>query len=190
MKKQIRSLELTDIFETVEFPDAYKVSYLANAIVIPSYEDVRRDFGMVRAEYHLLLCLAHYAELTAQDIARMTRRPRNSISRAVHRMLKEGYIKSDFSNKLNEFEEKTSEHIEIDESSKITKVNYKNRKLAGLIEVMKHKNIYVVLNGHHRIAIMKSFLDNNIIKDKKILVKFEKSYFFEKVYLKIISILK
>lgn len=93
MKKQKRSLELTDIFETVEFPDAYKVSYLANAIVIPSYEDVRRDFGMVRAEYHLLLCLAHYAELTAQDIARMTRRPRNSISRAVHRMLKEGYIK-------------------------------------------------------------------------------------------------
>ncbi len=105
-------------------------------------------------------------------------------------ILKEGYIKSDFSNKLNEFEEKNSEHIEIDESSKITKVNYKNRKLAGLIEVMKHKNIYVVLNGHHRIAIMKSFLDNNIIKDKKILVKFEKSYFFEKVYLKIISILK
>lgn len=93
MNKKSRSLELTDIFETVEFPDAYKISYLANAIVIPSYEDIRRDFGMVRAEYHLLLCLAHYTALTAQDIARMTRRPRNSISRAVHRMLNEGYIK-------------------------------------------------------------------------------------------------
>ncbi len=92
MKQKTRAQTLTDIFETVEFPDAYKVSYLANAIVIPTYEDVRRDFGLVRAEYHLLLCLAHYPELTAQDVARMTRRPRNSISRAVHRMQDEGYL--------------------------------------------------------------------------------------------------
>ncbi len=31
-------------------------------------------------------------ELTAQDVANMTGRPRNSISRAVHRMLTEGYL--------------------------------------------------------------------------------------------------
>ena len=86
-------LNYSNIFEFVEFPDAYKVSYLANAIVFPTYEDVRKDFGLVRAEYHLLLCLAHYSELTAQDVARITRRPRNSISRAVHRMLDLGYLK-------------------------------------------------------------------------------------------------
>ena len=92
MKKETIKQELTDIFETVEFPDAYKTSYLANAIVHPTYDDIRRDFGLVRAEYHLLLCLAHYPTLTAQDVARMTRRPRNSISRAVHRMQNEGYL--------------------------------------------------------------------------------------------------
>ena len=86
-------LDYSNIFESVEFPDAYKVSYLANAIVFPTYEDVRKDFGLVRAEYHLLLCLAHYSELTAQDVARITRRPRNSISRAVHRMLDLGFLK-------------------------------------------------------------------------------------------------
>ena len=86
-------LDYSTIFESVEFPDAYKVSYLANAIVIPTYEDVRKDFGLVRSEYHLLLCLAHYSELTAQDVARITRRPRNSISRAVHRMLDLGFLK-------------------------------------------------------------------------------------------------
>ena len=32
------------------------------------------------------------ASETAQDVARITRRPRNSISRAVHRMLAEGYL--------------------------------------------------------------------------------------------------
>ena len=86
-------MDYSNIFEAVEFPDAYKVSYLANAIVFPTYEDVRKDFGLVRAEYHLLLCLAHYSELTAQDVARITRRPRNSISRAVHRMLDLGFLK-------------------------------------------------------------------------------------------------
>lgn len=80
------------IFETVEFPDAYRISYLANAMVVPAYEAIRREFGIIRAEYLLLLCLAHFPVLSAQDVARMTRRPRNSISRAVHRMLAEGYL--------------------------------------------------------------------------------------------------
>lgn len=93
MVKKKGDLDYSNIFEAVEFPDAYKVSYLANAIVFPTYEDVRKDFGLVRAEYHLLLCLAHYPELTAQEVARITRRPRNSISRAVHRMLDLGFLK-------------------------------------------------------------------------------------------------
>ena len=84
--------DLTRILDTVEFHDAYRISYLANAIVIPGYDAVKREFGLSRGEYLLLLCLSHFPVLTAQDVAKMTRRPRNSISRAVHRMLDEGYI--------------------------------------------------------------------------------------------------
>ena len=84
--------DLTRIFDTIEFPDAYRISYLANAIVIPAYDAVRRDFGIIRAEYLLLCCLSHYPELTAQEVARIARQPRNTVSRAVHRMLAEGYI--------------------------------------------------------------------------------------------------
>ncbi len=80
------------IFDTVEFRDAYRISYLANAIVMPSYDAVKRDFGIIRGEYLLLVCLSHFPELTAQDVARIARRPRNTVSRAVHRMLAEGYI--------------------------------------------------------------------------------------------------
>lgn len=86
------SLDLASIFERVEFKDAYRISYLANAIVVPGYDDIKRDFGIIRAEYLLLLCLAHFPVLTAQDVSTMTRRPRNSISRAVHRMLSVGYL--------------------------------------------------------------------------------------------------
>lgn len=86
------SQDLTSIFQSVEFSDAYRISYLANAIVVPGYDDIKRNFGIIRAEYLLLLCLAHIPVLTAQDVSTMTRRPRNSISRAVHRMISVGYV--------------------------------------------------------------------------------------------------
>lgn len=84
--------DLTRIFDTIEYPEAYRITYLANAIVFPAYDAIKRDFGLVRAEYILLVCLSHYDELTAQDVACISRRPRNTISRAVHRMLADGYL--------------------------------------------------------------------------------------------------
>lgn len=84
--------DLTRIFDTIEYPEAYRITYLANAIVFPAYADIKRDFGLVRAEYILLACLSHFSVLTAQDVAQISRRPRNTISRAVHRMLREGFI--------------------------------------------------------------------------------------------------
>ena len=80
------------MFDTVEFRDAYRISYLTNAIVMPTYEAIRRDFGIIRAEYMLLLCLAHFPVLTAGDVSRIARLPRNSLSRAVHRMLAQGCL--------------------------------------------------------------------------------------------------
>lgn len=84
--------DLTRIFDTIEYPEAYQITYLANAIVFPAYAAIKRDFGLVRAEYILLACLSHFEVLTAQDVARISRRPRNTISRAVHRMLEVGYL--------------------------------------------------------------------------------------------------
>ena len=84
--------DLTQIFDTIEFADAYRISYLANAIVMPAYDRVKREHGIIRAEYLLLCCLSHYPVLAAQDVARIARQPRNTVSRAVHRMMAEGYI--------------------------------------------------------------------------------------------------
>ncbi len=84
--------DLTQIFDTIEYPEAYRITYLANAIVFPAYSAIKKDFGLVRAEYILLACLSHFDALTAQDVARISRRPRNTISRAVHRMLDDGYL--------------------------------------------------------------------------------------------------
>ena len=90
--KSPRSPAAQDFLEKVEFQDAALISFVTSAIIVPAYDAVKRDFAIIRAEYMLLLCLAHFPALTAQDVSRLTGRPRNSISRAVHRMLSEGYI--------------------------------------------------------------------------------------------------
>ncbi|MEP1209272.1 MAG: MarR family transcriptional regulator [Rhizobiaceae bacterium] len=84
--------DLAEIFDEIEYPEAFRITYLANSIVFPAYGEIKRDFGLVRSEYILLACLSHFEELTAQDVARISRRPRNTISRAVHRMLAEGFL--------------------------------------------------------------------------------------------------
>lgn len=84
--------EAQDFLSRVEFGDAALLSFVTSAIIVPTYDVVKREFGIIRAEYMLLLCLSHYPVLTAQEVSRLTGRPRNSISRAVHRMVSEGYI--------------------------------------------------------------------------------------------------
>jgi len=88
-----KQLDVATFLDKVEFRDAALLSYVTSAIIIPTYDEIKNDFGIVRAEYLLLLCLSHFAVLTAQDVSRLTGRPRNSISRAVNRMLQKGYIK-------------------------------------------------------------------------------------------------
>ena len=85
--------DLSVIFERPTIRDTFRISYLANRLVLPAYDDIKRAYGLSRGEYLLLFCLSYIEELTAQDIAEMTGRPRNSISRAVHRMRDKGYLK-------------------------------------------------------------------------------------------------
>lgn len=84
--------DLTALFDRAENRHMYRLSYIANAMVLPAYDAIKRDYGLSRGEYLLIFCLSHMPVLTARDVAEMTKRPRNSISRAVHRMLSEGYI--------------------------------------------------------------------------------------------------
>ena len=85
--------ELSVIFKRPTIRDTFRISYLANRLVLPAYDDIKRAYGLSRGEYLLLFCLSYIEELTAQDVAKMPGRPRNSISRAVHRMLDKGYLK-------------------------------------------------------------------------------------------------
>ena len=87
-----RMRDFAVLFDTIEFADAYRTTYLAGSIARPAYDAIKQEFGIIRAEYVLLACLAHFDALTAQDVANIARRPRNTVSRAVHRMVAESYI--------------------------------------------------------------------------------------------------
>ncbi len=78
--------------DEVEFRDAALLSFVTSAIIVPAYDEIHACHGIIRAEYLLLLCLSHFDVLTAQDVSELTGRPRNSISRAVSRMVGKGYI--------------------------------------------------------------------------------------------------
>ena len=85
----------SDFLEKVEFRDAALLSFVTSAIIVPAYDAVKRDLGITRSEYLLLMALSHCSVLTAQDVSRLSGRPRNSISRAVHRMLAVGHLARD-----------------------------------------------------------------------------------------------
>ena len=85
-------LNPTEFLEKVEFRDAALMSFVVSAVIVPTYDAVKHDLGITRSEYLLLMCLSHYPVLTAQDVSRLSGRPRNSISRAVHRMLAVGHL--------------------------------------------------------------------------------------------------
>lgn len=84
---------IQEVLQCNEVRDLFRLSFLANATLLPLYETIQRDHGLNRAEYLLLFCLAQTPHLTAQDVANVTGRPRNSISRAVHRVLERGLIR-------------------------------------------------------------------------------------------------
>ena len=87
-------------------------------------------------------------------------------------ILKHGYITQKKSDIIKRFEKTISSHIEKDIENKITKVNYILNPFQGLIQVRKLDNSFIVLNGHHRLAILKVFKDLKIMNlSEKIEVK-------------------
>jgi len=84
--------DLRALFRQQPIGDTFRLSFMANSLVLPVYDEIKRRHGLNRGEYLLIHCLSFVPVMTAQDVARVTGRPRNSISRAVHRMLEEELI--------------------------------------------------------------------------------------------------
>ena len=58
----------------------------------PAFAEMESRLALHRDENNVLFCLAHYGQLTAKNISEFLCRPKNSISRAIERLLKKQLI--------------------------------------------------------------------------------------------------
>ncbi|MEM7734841.1 MAG: MarR family transcriptional regulator [Deinococcota bacterium] len=71
---------------------SYKLNYLANNFLGPLIPALKKRWNLSRTEFSVLYCLRQAGRLTAKDICEITGRPKNSVSRAVHTLLKRSIV--------------------------------------------------------------------------------------------------
>ncbi|WP_376093699.1 MarR family winged helix-turn-helix transcriptional regulator [Roseomonas sp. CCTCC AB2023176] len=81
------------ILDAPTITPGYRFSWLANFFSGPIYCGLESDPGLSRPELVVLFCLAHASGIPAAAICRATGRPKNSISRAIARLLAAGRIR-------------------------------------------------------------------------------------------------
>ena len=80
------------IFENEVIPLGWKINYLANYYSLVGNRELALQHGLTRQEFVILFCLTHGGEMTAQQVCEVCGRPKNTISRAVSKLLDKGAI--------------------------------------------------------------------------------------------------
>jgi DNA-binding MarR family transcriptional regulator len=73
--------------------DGFRLSLWSGFYTTPVFQGIERNFGLLRDENNILFCLTTYGPLTAKNISDVLGRPKNSISRAVERLLRRQLIR-------------------------------------------------------------------------------------------------
>lgn len=76
-----------------EIAFGYRVGYLFNHFSGPVYKWSTAELGIQRPDFATLFCIAHLDETTASDVVELTGIPKNSVSRAVNRLLQAGLVR-------------------------------------------------------------------------------------------------
>lgn len=81
------------ILDAPTITPGYRLSWLANFFSGPIYRDLEAEPGITRPEFIVIFCLAHAPGVSAAAICRATGRPKNSVSRAIARLLAAGRVR-------------------------------------------------------------------------------------------------
>jgi DNA-binding MarR family transcriptional regulator len=66
---------------------AYRMSFLTHCYMTPLSRLLETEYGLLFHEWVVLFCLGLQNGLSAKDVSDVTGRPKNTISRAVHKLL-------------------------------------------------------------------------------------------------------
>jgi MarR family transcriptional regulator, temperature-dependent positive regulator of motility len=83
---------LKRILKNNEIAYGYRIGYLFNQFSGPVYQWTTAELGLQRPEFAVLFCIAHLPETTATDVATLTGIPKNSVSRAVNKLIELEFI--------------------------------------------------------------------------------------------------
>ncbi|WP_371225448.1 MarR family winged helix-turn-helix transcriptional regulator [Roseovarius sp. 2305UL8-3] len=86
-------MKLIDILSATPIPIGYRLAFLTNFMREPLLRRMEREYGLIRPEWTVLICLVFRDGLTSRDICEVTEQPSNTISRAVSALLDKGMIR-------------------------------------------------------------------------------------------------
>ena len=85
-------MKLLDILDATPIPVTYRIAFLTNFFREPVLRKIDHEFGLIRPELTVLICLSYKSNLNARDICEITEQPSNTVSRAVVSLTEKGYI--------------------------------------------------------------------------------------------------
>lgn len=68
-------------------PTGYLMSLWTFFYTGPVFARIEKEFSLLRDEFNVLACLTDYGPITAKGVCEVTGRPKNSVSRAVERLV-------------------------------------------------------------------------------------------------------
>lgn len=86
-------MKLIDILDATPFPIGYRIAFITNFLREPLLRQMEKDFGIIRPELTVLMCLSFRQDVHARDICEVTEQPSNTVSRAVASLEKKGLIR-------------------------------------------------------------------------------------------------
>lgn len=88
----IAAMKLIDILDATPFGIGYRLAFLTNLWREPLLRQMEKDFGIIRPELTVLMCLTFREGVHARDICEVTEQPSNTVSRGVASLEKKGYL--------------------------------------------------------------------------------------------------
>lgn len=85
-------MKLIDIVGATPLPLAYRIAFITNFLREPLLRRMEREFGLMRPEWTILICLIYQDGLNPRDICEITEQPRNTISRGVAALVRKGFV--------------------------------------------------------------------------------------------------
>lgn len=88
-------MKLIDIVGGTPLPLTYRIAFITNFYREPLLRRMEREFGLMRPEWTVLICLAYRDGLNPRDICEITEQPRNTVSRGVAALVRKGLVRQE-----------------------------------------------------------------------------------------------